>query len=162
MSILVGIIGGSTCSTAEKTVAERIGYLLAKAGATVVCGGLGGVMEAACKGAKKGGGTTVGILPGFTKADANPYVDIPIVTGMSIARNIVVVRSADVIIAIGGLYGTLSEIGAALNIGKTVIAIQSWALKHTSINLKNSQYITVKSAEEAVETALQVCKEETV
>jgi uncharacterized protein (TIGR00725 family) len=94
----------------------------------VVCGGLGGVMEAACRGAKDAGGTTVGILPGHGRADANPYVDVAIATGLGEARNALVVRAADALIAIGGEYGTLSEIALALKAGKPVVGIESWDL----------------------------------
>lgn len=97
-------------------------------GATVVCGGLGGVMEAACRGAKETGATTVGILPGSDRSAANPFVDVAIPTGLGEARNALVVRAADAVIAIGGAYGTLSEIAFALKAGKRVAGIGTWEI----------------------------------
>jgi hypothetical protein len=105
-----------------------VGRALAEAGAVLVCGGLGGVMEAACRGAQEAGGTTVGILPGHDRADANPYVDVAVATGLGEARNALVVRAADALIAVGGEYGTLSEIALALKAGKPVVGIDSWDL----------------------------------
>lgn len=99
---------------------------MAGRGALVLTGGLGGVMEAACRGAKEVGGQTIGILPGVDAADCNPYVDIPVVTGLNHARNIIVVRSSAVLIAVGGQYGTLSEIAFALKLGKPVVGLDSW------------------------------------
>jgi uncharacterized protein (TIGR00725 family) len=98
-------------------------------GAVLVCGGLGGAMEAACRGAKQGGGVTVGILPGTDRSDANHYVDFALPTGLGEARNALVVRAADVVIAIGGGYGTLSEIALALKAGKRVIGLDTWAIE---------------------------------
>jgi uncharacterized protein (TIGR00725 family) len=95
----------------------------------LVCGGLGGVMEAACKGAKGSGGTTVGILPGTDRTAANPYVDTAIATGLGEARNAIVARSADALIAIGGAYGTLSEIAFALKAGKRVVGLGTWEVE---------------------------------
>jgi uncharacterized protein (TIGR00725 family) len=95
----------------------------------VVCGGLGGVMEAACRGAKRAGGTTVGILPGLDRSAANPYVDVALATGLGEARNALVVRAADVLVAVGGGHGTLSEIALALKAGKRVIGVDSWAIE---------------------------------
>jgi uncharacterized protein (TIGR00725 family) len=95
----------------------------------VVCGGLGGVMEAACRGARAGGGTTIGILPGSDRGDANPFVDVAIPTGLGEARNALVVRAADALIAVGGGYGTLSEIGLALKAGKRVVGLGTWEIE---------------------------------
>jgi uncharacterized protein (TIGR00725 family) len=92
----------------------------------VVCGGLGGAMEAACRGAHEAGGTTVGILPGLERGEANRYVDIAVATGLGEARNVLVVRAADALIAVGGGHGTLSEIAFALKTGKRVVGLQSW------------------------------------
>jgi uncharacterized protein (TIGR00725 family) len=103
-----------------------VGRELASAGAVVVCGGLGGVMEAACRGAREAGGQTVGILPGTDRAAANAFVDIAIPTGLGEARNALVVRAADALIAVGGGYGTLSEIALALKAGKRVVGLDSW------------------------------------
>ncbi|HID27098.1 MAG TPA: TIGR00725 family protein [Methanosarcinales archaeon] len=126
MNIQIGVIGAGTCSDTLAEVAQEIGYNIAKRGAILVCGGLGGVMEAAAHGAKLAGGTTIGILPGYNKEDANPYVDIVIVTGISHARNVLVVRSSDAIIAMKGSYGTLSEIAFALKMEKPIITIKGY------------------------------------
>jgi uncharacterized protein (TIGR00725 family) len=105
-----------------------VGRLLAEHGAVLVCGGLGGTMEAACRGAKQAGGTTVGLLPGESRSDANRFVDVAIPTGLGEARNALVVRSADVVVAVGGGYGTLSEIALALKIGKRVVGLGTWEI----------------------------------
>jgi uncharacterized protein (TIGR00725 family) len=104
-----------------------VGRGLGKSGAIVVCGGRGGVMEAACRGAKAGGGTTVGILPGTSRTDANPYVDVAIATGLGELRNGLVVSAADAFVAVGGAFGTLSEVALALQAGKTVVGLK-WDL----------------------------------
>jgi uncharacterized protein (TIGR00725 family) len=109
--------------------AEEAGQLLARAGATVVTGGLGGVMEAASRGAAGAGGLTIGILPGTNAHDANPYVRQAIPTGLGVVRNLVVVTSSDAVLAIGGRYGTLSEIGLALRMGRHVVTLSSWRLE---------------------------------
>ena len=123
---IIGVIGSALAKDKAYDAAMEVGRLVAGRGATVLTGGLGGVMEAACKGAREAGGRTIGILPGFDTRDANPYVDIPIITGLNHARNIIVVRSSDALIAVGGEYGTLSEIAFALKLGKPVIGIDSW------------------------------------
>ena len=107
-------------------LAEQVGRELARRGATVVCGGLSGIMEAVCRGAKAEGGMTIGILPGQSPLDANNYVDIPIVTGMRYSRNVIVVNTGRAVIAIGGAWGTLSEIGHALGDGIPVVGLRSW------------------------------------
>lgn len=109
-------------------VAEQVGRLIALRGAVLVCGGRGGVMEAACRGAKTEGGVTVGILPGPDRWEANNYVDIAIATGLGEARNAIIVRTVDAVIAIGGGFGTLSEIGLALKIGCPVVGLGTWEL----------------------------------
>jgi len=148
----IAVIGGSQPSSEEAKLAEAVGRELAKRGAILVCGGLGGVMEAACKGASSEGGITVGILPGDSRQAANPYVQIPIVTGMGYARNVAVVRTAQAVIAIGGNYGTLSEISHALQSGIPVIGLNTWAL---SKNDRQDNSITiVQSPAEAVDKAL--------
>jgi uncharacterized protein (TIGR00725 family) len=126
--MIVAVIGDASCPEEIARLAEEVGRLLAQSGATVVCGGLGGVMEAACRGAKSAGGSTVGILPGRDRRDANPYVDIPIVTGMGEARNVIVVGSGQAVIAISGGYGTLSEIAHGLKLGIPVVGLGSWDL----------------------------------
>jgi len=150
---LVSVIGGSDSAPPEALVlAGEVGFLIARADAVLVCGGLNGVMEAACKGAKRGGGTTVGILPGPDAAAANPWVDIPVVTAMSTARNAIVVRTGDAIIAIDGSFGTLTEIAYALDLGKKVFALRSWELE--KLDVSRELFVPVRTAREAVEGAV--------
>ncbi|MFH1386284.1 MAG: TIGR00725 family protein, partial [bacterium] len=111
--IFISVVGESHASAVIAKLAEEVGVEIAKAGATLVCGGLKGVMEHACKGAKSAGGTTIGILPGSKREDANPYIDYPIITGIGYARNKLVIKTGHVVIAVGGFYGTLSEIAFA-------------------------------------------------
>ena len=125
----VAVVGAGRASDDEALAAEAVGRALAEAGAVVVCGGLGGVMEAACRGAKDGGGTTIGILPGANRADANPYVDVALATGLGEARNALIVRAVDVLVAVGGEYGTLSEIALALKAGKPVVGVGTWEIR---------------------------------
>jgi len=125
----VAVIGPGEASAEELAAAEEIGRLLAEGGALLVCGGLGGVMEAACRGAKSAGGPTLGILPGLDRKAANPYVDVAVATGLGEARNALVVRAADALVAVGGAFGTLSEIGLALKTGKPVVGLGSWELR---------------------------------
>ncbi len=126
MTMIIAVIGAGSCSQEIYRMAEEVGKLIAMNGAVLVTGGLGGVMEAASKGTQEEGGITVGILPGLSKDEANRYVDIPIATGLSHARNAIIARSADALIAIAGEYGTLSEIAIALKLGKPVIGINAW------------------------------------
>ena len=148
---LIAVIGGSQSSARESKLAEEVGRELAKSGAILVCGGLGGVMEAACRGASSEGGLTIGILPGESSREANNYVQVPIVTGIGYARNVAVVKSAQAVIAIGGSYGTLSEIGHALQNGIPVIGLDTWSL---SQNGKVNKSITpAKDAADAVSIA---------
>jgi uncharacterized protein (TIGR00725 family) len=126
---LVAVIGGSAPTPAEAAAAEAIGRALAEAGAVLICGGHGGVMEAACRGAKAAGGATIGILPGTDRREANPYVDIPIVTGIGVARNVIIARTAQAAVAIGGSYGTLSEIAFALAFGVPVVGLGTWEVQ---------------------------------
>lgn len=124
----IAVVGPGRAREAELATAEAVGRGLAAADATVVCGGLGGVMEAVCRGAKDAGGTTVGILPGSDRGAANAWVDVAVATGLGEARNALVVRAADALVAVGGEYGTLSEIALALKAGKPVIGIGTWDL----------------------------------
>jgi uncharacterized protein (TIGR00725 family) len=119
----VAVVGGSECSPAEADAAEAVGRRLAEAGAVVLCGGLTGVMEAVARGVRAGGGLTIGILPGNDPAEANQFIDVPLATGMGEMRNALIVRAAGAVIAIGGSYGTLSEIALALRIGKPVVGL---------------------------------------
>ncbi len=150
----VAVIGGGQPSREEAKLAEEVGRELAKRGAILVCGGLGGVMEAACKGASSEGGITIGILPGDDSQAANPYVQIPIVTGLGYARNIAVVKSAQAVIAIGGSYGTLAEISHALQSGIPVIGLNTWSLARN--NQQDKSIILAQSPTEAVNKALDL------
>ena len=121
----VSVIGGGAVSDRHDRLAEEVGRLVAGRGHTLVCGGLTGVMEASCRGAKAAGGTTIGILPGDDPRAANPYVDVPIATDMGNARNVLVVLNGDGVVAVDGSAGTLSEIGHALDLGRPVAGIQT-------------------------------------
>jgi uncharacterized protein (TIGR00725 family) len=143
----VAVVGAGDATPEQREVAEAVGRALAGRGAVVVSGGLGGVMEAACRGARDAGGTTLGILPGRDRRDANPFVDVAIPTGLGEARNALVVRAADSLVAVGGGFGTLSEIALALKAGKTVVGLGTWELGEDSITRAGSP-------EEAVEAAL--------
>lgn len=125
----IAVIGGARAEKKHLERAADVGRLIAERGAILVCGGLGGVMEAACRGAKKAGGLTVGILPGSDPADANAFVDVPIATGMGYTRNALVVMNADALIAVDGEYGTLSEIAYACVQGKRIIGLDTWDIK---------------------------------
>ncbi len=150
----IAVIGGSQCSKEEAKLAEEVGRELARRGAILVCGGLSGVMEAVCKGAQSEGGITIGILPGDNRQAANPYVQIPIVTGIGYARNAIVVKSAQAIIAIDGNYGTLSEISHALQNGIPVIGLNTWALSKNG--QPDNSIILAQSPTEAVDKALDL------
>jgi len=152
----IAVIGGNQCSSREAKLAEKVGRELARRGATLVCGGLGGVMEAACKGASSEGGLTIGILPGENPQAANPYVQIPIVTGIGYARNVAVVKSAQAVIAIGGNYGTLSEIAHALQSDIPVIGLNTWSLSRNG--QLDESIIPAQNPIEAVNKALSLAK----
>ena len=128
MTVHIAVIGGSEANEPTLAIAEEIGYALASAGAVTVTGGLGGVMAAACRGAKSAGGLTIGVLPGTHRAAANEWVDVVIPSGLGEARNALVVRSSTAVIAVGGEYGTLSEIALALRAGIPVIGVGTWRL----------------------------------
>lgn len=150
---LIGVIGGQHPPHEYLTMAEEVGSLIAKRGAVLICGGLGGVMEAACKGAKQAGGLTIGVIPTMDKADANPYVDIIIATGLGTARNVVIVRSADALIAVDGSFGTLSEISHAFEQGKRVVSLGSWDMR--KIDVPDELFHVARNPEEAVEVAMK-------
>jgi uncharacterized protein (TIGR00725 family) len=147
----IGVIGGRDVSTEIIKIAESIGQLIAERNAILICGGLGGVMEAACRGAKTVGGITVGILPVASKEEANPHVDIVIPTGMGVARNAVVIHSSDGVIAVDGSYGTLSEIAFALQCRLPLVVLKSWEI--------DSSVISAEDPEEAVEMLFNIMKE---
>lgn len=155
--LTIGVIGGGSILAGTDTylMAEEVGRRIAQSGARLICGGLGGVMEAACKGASEAGGVTIGVLPGDNPGDANPYVAVPVATGMGIARNIIIVRTADVLIAVDGGYGTLNEIAAALNLGKRVVGLQTWDVTAAG-SVEPALFRVVQTPEEAVETALRL------
>ena len=124
----IAVVGPGRASASQLATAETVGAELAAAGAVLVCGGLGGVMEAACRGARSRRGMTVGLLPGLDRTDANGWVEVAIPTGLGEARNALIVRAADAVIAIGGAWGTLSEIGLALKTGRRVIGLDTFEI----------------------------------
>ncbi|MGQ9502928.1 MAG: TIGR00725 family protein [Anaerolineae bacterium] len=150
---IIAVVGSALCSAHETALAEAVGRALAEAGATLICGGGSGVMEAACRGAKKADGLTIGVLPGFHASDANPFVDIPIVTGLGEARNVIIVRTARAVIAVGGEFGTLSEIAFALKLGRPVIGLETWEL--AKAGQPCPAIICAHTPEEAVRLALR-------
>ena len=125
----MAVVGPGEGLPDELAAAEHVGRLLAERGAVVVCGGRGGAMEAVCRGAKAAGGTTLGILPGLERAAANEWVDVAVATGLGEARNALVVRAADALVAVGGGYGTLSEVALALKAGKRAVGLGSWDIQ---------------------------------
>ena len=146
----VAVIGGSEASPGELATAETLGRLIADEGWVLVCGGLGGVMEAAARGCAASGGMTIGLLPGDDRREANAYVSFAIPTGMGEARNALVARAADVVIAVGGEFGTLSEIAFALKMGKPVIGIGTWSL---GVDDRPDPILRADTPEEAIATA---------
>jgi uncharacterized protein (TIGR00725 family) len=155
--LFISVIGASKCSAKEARLAEEVGCELAKRGAVVICGGLTGVMEAACRGARSKGGLTIGILPGNSRNDANQYVTIPIVTGIGYARNSIVARSGQAVIAIGGKYGTLSEIAYALQDKIPVIGLGTWKLDTNKS--RDKSIVIANNASDAVDKAIESIKQ---
>jgi uncharacterized protein (TIGR00725 family) len=154
---IIAVIGGGQPTSKEAKLAEEVGQELAKRGAVLVCGGLGGVMEAACRGAKAKGGLTIGILPGENPKLANPYVEVAIATGIGYARNAAVVKSSQAVIAVGGSYGTLTEIGYALQSGLPVIGLNTWTISRN--DRKDKSIIPAASPAEAVGLALELASD---
>lgn len=152
----IGVIGSSSADEELYKVSESLGEEIARAGCILVCGGLTGVMEAASKGAKRLGGLTVGILPGVGKEEANRYIDVKVVTAMSHARNAVIARTADVLIAVGGELGTLSEISLGLKIGKPVIVLEGVEGIGEMVRGIDQNLYFSKSPKEAVKMALKL------
>ena len=138
----VAVVGGHKCSKKHYEIARRLGRFIAKEGWVLICGGGQGIMEAACQGAEEEGGLTVGILPGYKGEEANAYLDVNLTTGLGLARNVLVVRSAEAVIAVDGEYGTLSEIAFAFNENRPVIGIDTWDIKGV---------VKVKTPEEAIQ-----------
>jgi uncharacterized protein (TIGR00725 family) len=154
---IIAVCGAGRCDAAQAAEAEAVGRGIAQAGAALVCGGLGGVMAAACRGARLAGGLTIGILPGADPRAANPDVLISIATGMGHARNTIIVQTADAVIAIGGEYGTLSEIALARKVGRAVIGLGTWALGQDAMG--QPYLLAVQTPEEAVAAALAQCRD---
>ncbi len=152
MTKIIGVIGGSHCSPEIYNLAVEIGERIAESGNMLICGGLSGVMEAACKGAKNKKGLTIGVLPGKLKSEANHWVDMPIVTGMGVARNVIIVRSSDSIIAIDGSHGTLSELAIASNLDVPIVGLRTWEV---DLPIKK-----VNTPKEAVELAIKLSNEQ--
>jgi uncharacterized protein (TIGR00725 family) len=149
---VVAVCGAGAGGTEAVELAERVGEAIALAGATLVCGGLGGVMEAAARGAREAGGLTIGILPGPDTSEANEWIQAPVATNMGHARNAVIVATADAVIAVGGEYGTLSEIALALKMGKPVVSLGSWEVSR--------DVLKAAGPAEAVELALKKIRAE--
>ncbi len=149
----IGVCGAARASAAESALAEEVGRLIARGGAVLVCGGLGGVMDAAARGATAEGGTVVGILPGETRTGEGEHLTVSVPTGMGEARNALVVRSADAVIAVGGEFGTLSEIALALKMGKPVVGLGTWEL--AKAGRPDTSIDRADSAAEAVALALE-------
>jgi uncharacterized protein (TIGR00725 family) len=153
--VIIAVIGGSEVAPPAARLAEEVGREIAQRGAVLVCGGMSGVMEAACKGASDAGGLTIGILPG-DRREANPYVRIPIISGVGYARNVAVVKSAQAVIAIDGSYGTLTEIGYALQSGIPIIGLGTWEIAIDGKAEKN--VIRAKNPKDAVDRAMELIK----
>jgi uncharacterized protein (TIGR00725 family) len=149
----IGVIGEGRCSKRLARDAEQVGAAIARAGAVLFTGGRGGVMAAASRGAARAGGVVVGILPGFERSEANRWVTVPIVTGMDQARNVILVRSCDAVIAVGGRYGTLSEIAIALKLGVPVVGLSTWRL--ASPDRGRVPILRASRPDHAVSTALR-------
>jgi len=154
--LVIAVIGENDPTPEIAALAEAVGAEIASAGAVLVCGGLGGVMEAVCRGAHRKGGVTIGILPGTRPGDANPYVTYPIPTGLGYARNILVVRCAQAVIAIGGKYGTMSEIAFAKIEGTAVIGLQTWELRREGIG--DDSILRAADPKGAVRMALEAAR----
>jgi uncharacterized protein (TIGR00725 family) len=148
----VAVVGSSSPTEQEVAWAEEVGRRIAEADAVLVCGGLGGVMDAAARGCTAAGGLSIGILPGERRREASHHLTVAVTTGIGEARNALVVRSADVVIAVGGEFGTLSEIALALKMGKTVVGLDTWDLNHEG--LLGDPLARASSPQEAVARAL--------
>jgi uncharacterized protein (TIGR00725 family) len=146
---IVSVIGQSSSTPEQDAQAVELGKLIAEAGHVIVCGGMGGVMQAVAKGAAEHNGICIGLLPGDDQAEGNPFISVGIPTGLGHARNMLVVRAGDIIVAIGGSYGTLSEIAFALTMGKVVIGLDSWSARsHAGVP---AEILAVKTAKEAMD-----------
>lgn len=150
--IYIAVIGSGQCDDNVRNIAREVGRLIAESGAILVCGGLGGVMDAAAEGAKSAGGLTVGILPDHIRMGASRFLDVSIPTGMGEMRNALVVRAADALVAVSGEYGTLSEIALALKTGKPVVGLDTWDFSKPG--LAGEALIRARTPKEAVEIAV--------
>jgi uncharacterized protein (TIGR00725 family) len=151
--IYLAVVGPSVTDDGILELAEEVGAEVARAGAVLLTGGMGGAMEAACRGARREGGLTVGILPGSAREDANPYVDVALPTGMGEMRNALLVRSSDGVIAVGGGHGTLSEIALGLKLGKPLAGIRTWRAQVDGVE---AGFVEAASPREAVDTVLSL------
>lgn len=151
--MIIAVIGGNNVPPEVFALAEAVGREIALAGAMLVCGGYGGVMEAASKGASEAGGTVIGVLPDSDRSLMNPYVTIPIVTGIGRARNLIIALTADAVIAVDGGYGTLTEIGFALQHGKPVAGLGTWQL--SAGETPEAPIFRAKDAADAVRWAVE-------
>ena len=158
--MIIAVIGGSDPAPQALEQAEAVGRGLAERGHTVICGGLGGVMEAACRGAREAGGHTIGVLPGANPAAANAYVEFPIATNMGVARNAVIVLTAAAAIAIDGSYGTLSEIAIALNLGRPVVGLGTWRISADD-GVEDERILRAAGPAQAVELAIAAAERAT-
>ncbi len=152
----IALIGPRVASEAVLAAAEAVGAGVARRGGILICGGRGGAMEAACRGAKAAGGLTIGVLPGPDDGDANPWVDVPIVTGVGEARNAIVARTAQAVIAVGGAYGTLSEIALALCFGVPVVGLGTWTVAPGDAPDAPDPIVRAGDPDEAVEAAFRL------
>jgi uncharacterized protein (TIGR00725 family) len=150
----IGVMGPGSCSPQVYEIARKVGFLIGQKGAILITGGLGGIMEAAAKGAKEAGGITIGILPGNDATEANRYIDVPIVTDLGNARNVINVLTSQAIIAIRGAFGTLSEVALAMKCSIPVVGLQTWSL--VSPEREASPIAPANSPEEAVDVALRL------
>ncbi len=153
-AVVIAVIGAAACDAGQAQMAEEVGRLLAARGAILVCGGRGGVMEAACRGAFQAGGMTIGLLPGNDSSQGNPYLTVALPTGLGEARNTLVAKAGQAVIAVAGGYGTLSEIAFALKSGRRVVGLGSWEARSGSGEM--ASILQASSAEEAVKFALDV------
>lgn len=151
----VGVVGAGRATDEIEELALRVGRGIAERGGVLICGGLSGVMAGACRGAKEAGGTTIGILPGLDRADANPWVDVAVPTGLGEVRNVLVVRASDAVVAVGGSHGTLVEIAFALEAARPVVALRSWTMTPGDADSPDPGVEVTSSPEGAVEAAFR-------
>ena len=155
--VYIGVVGPDPAPEKVAAQAEEVGRLLARADAVLVCGGLGGVMEAAARGSAAEGGTSIGVLPGTSRGAANRYLTVSIPTGMGEMRNVLVVRASDAVIALAGEFGTLSEMAFALKTGVPVVGLETWELAKAGKRV--DPFVLAASPEEAVRDALRLAEE---